>query len=200
MTTIHWKSFAILSRPLALSISLFLFSVLGFLFAQAPQEVDEPKTRESYHAAQVRYAQSYLDLTKHELKVAEQIKQSISAHSLEQKRSDVKVAEEQLRVVSSPVGETETTPIRLRFAEEDAKHARNDYMKAVAAQKGNKAAFTDSQVETFRLKAEVAKHRLNVMSNPAHMMSLLDHMHWEINRLSEDLLALQSQVEELKEK
>lgn len=199
MTTIHWKTIAILLRRLALSILLVVFPVFCFVFAQAPQATDV-RSRESYHADQVLYAQSYLDLAKHQLKVAEQFKTAFSAHSLEQKRNDVKIAEEQLRVASLPVGETDTAPIRLRFAEEDAKHARNDYMKAVEAQKRNKAAFTDAQVETFRLKAEVAKHRLKVMSDPVHMMSLLDHMHWEINRLNEDLSALQSQVEELKER
>jgi hypothetical protein len=154
-------------------------------------------TRQSYHESQIQYAQSYLELAKLELRIAEDHKTTLSNNAAQQKRNMVKIAEEQLRVASLPIGEGDTVPVRMRYAEENAKSSRQEYLNALSSTKESRFAFTDDQLERLRLKAEVARHRLSVMTNPIHLMSLLDHMHWEIDRLNEDLIMLQARIETL---
>ena len=147
---------------------------------------------ESYREALVLYSQAYLDLAKYDLESAQKISSSLSISALERRRLAVKVAEERLRVAMLPPGEIDTTSIRMHYAEEYAKSARRSYLQAAASQ-----TFTDAQLERLRLKSVLAARAATVMSNPVHVMSLLDHMHWELDRLKEDVAALQLRIEEL---
>lgn len=151
---------------------------------------DSPSTQ--YDVAQVAYSQACLDLARFELKSAEAIQSSLSLGTLERRRLAVKVAEERLRVSTSQEAGTDTMEVRLRFAEETAKKARQDYLAALAS-----PTFGASQVEHLRLKSEVAKRRFQVMQNPVHLMSILDHMHWEIERLTDAVIALELKIQDV---
>lgn len=110
----------------------------------------------------------------------------------ERRRIAVKIAEERLKVAISEEADTDTAQVRLRFAEESAKKARHDYLRGLASK-----TLTASQVEFLRLKAEVAKRKFELMQNPVHLMSILDHMHWEIERLNDAVTALELKVQEI---
>ena len=173
---------------------VFLLSACGLcriLIAQESPQVQAVTSPDNFEDVQVLYAQSCLDLAKFELKSAEEIESSLSFNALERRRLAVKIAEERLRVAKLPAGENDTVSLHLRFTEEKAKKARSDYLRAVASK-----AFTASQIEHMRLKAEVAKRQFAVMSNPIHLMSMLDHMHWEIDRLNEAVIALELRIAE----
>lgn len=97
-----------------------------------------------------------------------------------------------MKVAISEEADTDTAQVRLRFAEESAKKARHDYLRALASK-----TLTASQIEVLRLKAEVAKRKFELMQNPVHLMSILDHMHWEIERLNDAVTALELKVQEI---
>ncbi|HIE99484.1 MAG TPA: hypothetical protein EYG03_12055 [Planctomycetes bacterium] len=55
-------------------------------------------------------------------------------------------------------------------------------------------------IKEFRLKAEVAELRMAIWNNPeTNVLSLLDHMHWQLERVSEEVLDLQKRVDKLEE-
>lgn len=155
------------------------------------QEKSDPSAAQ-YDEAQVAYSQACLDLARFELKSAEAVKSSLSIGALERRRLAVKVAEERLKVAMSQDTDKDTSKVRLRFAEETAKKARQDYLRASAS-----TTFSSSQIEHLRLKSEVAKRKFEVMQNPVHLMSIMDHMHWEIERLNDAVTALELKLQEV---
>ncbi len=114
---------------------------------------------------------------------------------MEIRRKKVKVAEEQLRVAKLSAAETDTVPIHVRFAEESAKATQLEYSRVAAYTREVAQVYSESQVELFRLRAQVAQCRLEVLRDPSHLLSLLDHLHWQIDRLNEDIVSMQSRLE-----
>ncbi len=188
MTTIFskwtWSIFCLLS-----------FCLLAFVSGQDELQVEVSNSPESFREAQILYSQAYLDLAKFDLESAEKVKSSLSFSALERRRLAVKVAEERLRVAMLPPGENDTVTVRMHYAEEYAKSARRDYLQAIASK-----SYTDAQRERLRMKSVLATRAVSVMSNPVHLMSLLDHMHWELDRLNEDVVTLQLRIEELEKR
>lgn len=109
---------------------------------------------------------------------------------------NVAVAKEQLRLVKVPDGDA--IQLHLKYAQEMASAAAGDYQRAFKAKAAFDGAYSDLQIRELRLKAEVAQLRLAIWSNPGiNLLSLLDHMHWQIERVSEEVLDLQKRVEKL---
>ena len=56
----------------------------------------------------------------------------------------------------------------------------------------------DFEMAELRLKSEIAKLRLEIWSHPGtNVLSLMDHMHWQLERVSEEVLDLQRRVDKL---
>jgi hypothetical protein len=165
---------------------------LGPLMAQVSAQAKSDALSKQYDEAQVAYSQACLDLARFELKSGEAIQSSLSIGAIERRRIAVKVAEERLKVAMSQEAESDTSQVRLRFVEESARKARQDYLRALDSK-----TFSSSQIEHLRLKSEVAQRRFEVMQNPVHLMSIMDHMHWEIERLNDAVTALELKVQEV---
>lgn len=164
----------------------------GVLMAQVSAQERSDASAIQYDEAQVAYSQACLDLARFELKSAESVKSSLSIGALERRRLAVKVAEERLKVAMSQEADRDTSKVRLRFAEETARKAKQDYLRASAS-----TTFSSSQIEHLRLKAEVAKRKFEIMQNPVHLMSIMDHLHWEIERLNDAVTALELKLQEV---
>ena len=106
----------------------------------------------------------------------------------------VAVAREQLRLATEPGGDA--IELHVTHAQSEAGIATDAYQRALKAVEADPSLYNDLQIKNFALEAEVAKLRLAVWANPGtNTLSLLDHMHWQIQRVSEELLDLQQRVD-----
>ncbi len=148
----------------------------------------------------VRYARAYLELAEVELRLAEESNRQIPGthprSSIARKENHVAVAKEQLRVAELGDKNGDASQVHLRYAEERARIAKRDYQQALEM-KNRKQVYSDLQLQRLRLKAEVAEFRVALWSDPDNVLSALDHVHWQVERLSEEVIDLQMQLDEL---
>lgn len=175
---------------------LVLVAVACFISpSQGLGQLSEPDTdvsiKDGFAKSQIRYAQACLDLATVEYEAAMEAESSHSPAALQRLANSIKVAEEQLRVAKLPRSESDTVPVHLRYAEEKAKLAKRTYLGALERNKKRSGTYSELHLEQLRLKAEVAESRLAVWSNPAQILTYLDHIHWEIDRLGEAIIDLQ---------
>ncbi len=197
-----------LIRHVGLAALLCGISLLRAIsFAQQPQP--SPGTQPATPASEgvigqidplVRYARAYLELAQVELQLAEQSNREVpGTHSVSfiaRKENRVEVAKEQLRVALLGTIEGDASQIHLRYAEECARLAKRDYQRALEM-KNRKQVYSDLQLQLLRLKAEVAEFRVALWSNPQNVLSALDHVHWQLERVSEEVVDLQLRLDEL---
>lgn len=58
---------------------------------------------------------------------------------------------------------------------------------------------SDARIEKMRSYAELCRLRLEIHSEPINQLQLLDHLHWETHRLSEEILLLNRRIDNLEE-
>ena len=148
-----------------------------------------------------QYAESYLKLAELQLHIRRDANRKLpnlfSTAEIERYEMNVKVAKEQLRLVIGYRGDA--IELHLNYAQGKASVAEADYQRALKAQDTlTPPIYGELQIKEFQLKAEVARLRLAVWSNPGtSVLSLLDHVHWQIERVSEEVLDLQKRVDKL---
>jgi hypothetical protein len=180
-------------------VAFCILSLIGHIaFGQLADDLNSADPGDAYAKAQVRYAQACLDLARLELSVALQAESSYSTAALNRLRNNVKVADERLRVVKLPPSEVDAIPVHLRYAQEKARLVKSTYLQALANKTKN--AFSETQLEQLRLRAEVAESRLALWNYPAQTLSFLDHIHWEMDRLGEAIIDLQQRQDKYESK
>ena len=163
--------------------------------------VTQEQNAEILRAQQTRrYAEAYLELAEVQLEMLlnanRKLARTYSKREINRARVNVAVAKEQLRLVTEPEGDA--IQLHLKYAQEMAGVAAADYQRALKAKAALDGAYSDLQIQELQLKSEVAQLRLAIWSNPGtNVLSLLDHMHWQIERVSEEVLDLQKRVKKL---
>lgn len=187
-------------RFLHLSIGSLVLAMAFFLL---PADGQDEVAGDGPPNMMKRYAEAYLKLAEVQLERRLEANEAspglFSKRQLDRGRLNIEIAREQLRLASVPAGDA--VELHVKRAQEAATVAEADYQKALKAVKITPRAYTPLQVEEFRLKSEVAHLRLAVWGNPnVSVFSMMDHVHWQLERLSEEVIELQSRVDKLEMK
>jgi hypothetical protein len=82
-----------------------------------------------------------------------------------------------------------------------AKEEYQKFLKAREAKLADPILYNKHELNELRLKAELAKLRFAIWSEPeSNMLSIFDQVHWQLERLSEEVLELQRRFEILEHK
>lgn len=192
------------ARFLYLATGVFACALCMFVFqAMAQTQTTQDTTPEDPGTELMRrYAEKYLKLTEVQLELRLEANRKspkvYPANEISRYRMNVEVARERLRLVTAP--DSDTIELHFKYAQEKAKVAEELYQNALKAKAKSPSAFSELKIRELQLKAEVAQLRLDIWSSPgADVLSILDHMHWQIERVSEEVLDLQRRVDKLSE-
>lgn len=149
----------------------------------------------------VQYARAYLRLTEIELKNAQnqnaKVRGVVSVVEIDRLRMNVAVARTQLQNALRP-RDVNKMQVHLRYAETKLATAKTELQLALKSRKKNIRSVSAGEIERLKLVAEVAQYRLEMWRDPAYLPSLLDHMQWQIDRLSEEITQLHKRTQMLK--
>lgn len=194
-----------------MSRSTFLRAIAALsclvLIAPSFATADEPKVGGAEKAAgpgdenlDVQLAKARLDLAKVELqrvlKANERFAGTYSESTVELLRSNVDIAQARLEA-SSGAGVADLHAAHLRELENELKIAELRWETAVRLNKSVPNSIDAQQVESRRLRVEVARLALARARQPARVATPMDHMQWQLERLQQELLDLTVRVDEL---
>ena len=143
--------------------------------------------------ALIRYADARLRLAEVNLEEAleqnERVAGVVSDMEVEQLKANVELARRQLEITKRFNLGT-TVPTQVTAAEAAAKIADLDLSTALKANEKLPGAITESRIKRLRIKAEMAKIRVELWKDPVYIPSLMEEMQWQIDRLTEQVIEL----------
>jgi len=172
--------------------------------------VGEPKQREAAIVRNESNGNLDMQLAKARLKLANLELKRVSAANkrlpglyslvtIELLRRDVNIAQMRLDALSRS-GAANTHAAHLRWLESTVKIAEFRWKTAERLRERSPELSEASQVETQRLRAEVARLALARARDPARVATPVDHMQWQLDQLRQELLELTLRVEILSSK
>lgn len=164
--------------------------------AQAPAARSEIAA--SSHAAD--YARACLRLARAEMAAAtEQDRRApgtISPYDLQRLTWHVRFAEQNLSYAHQGADESQ---VLAGYLELRARLAELDLRAAETLHDANPSTITPAQLERARSYAEVCRTRLAMAQDPLSPSQQLEHVHWVVQRLSEEVVLLNERVEALEQ-
>ena len=166
----------------------------GILLALAgAEETDKPTSvRTQYHDVLVQIAEV-------ELQIANEANRKTPgvyvAQTMARLKTNVDVAQKLRERAAMDYGDMPEAHVL--YAEARAQLAEKDYLTAVEVSKRNPNSIPELRLEKIRLNAELAKLRVEMWKHPGNVSSLVDHMQWEIDQLSQEILQLHKRLERL---
>jgi len=149
---------------------------------------------------QIQYHQALVELAELEYQTAMESNRkaagAIAGWNLDRLKKNVMLSKKLLENAMRDAGDDMST-LHIVHAKELAKMAASDYRTALESKRLNPSAISAYRLEKTRLTAEIARLRVEMWKEPTSVSSLVDHMHWEIDRLSRDVLDLQQRLERL---
>ena len=183
-------------NPLLSALALLAFcSAAQSCLGQQSQPSADNTPESSRYELLVQYAKTNLDLAKVELQQAVEINAESSGAiprlTIERLRSNVAVAKEQLSEAElASYGGQER--VRLRHAEEKIRVAK------LALDAGRKQAqdgfVTELELQRLQLRYDLARLSLTLIKNPENFVTLLHRLEAQVNRLSEEILAIDQRI------
>jgi hypothetical protein len=148
----------------------------------------------------VAYARACLKLAEAELDEAEEqnrrSKKSVTDYDLKRLQLHVRFAQQNFSIAEQggDYGQSIVGYIKMQshLAELDLKTSEELHQKYASPA-------TEVQLERIRRYAEVCRLRLELIRDPVSALEIVDHLHWETHRLSEEMLLLNRRVERLEE-
>jgi hypothetical protein len=161
------------------------------------QELPEPADPAVAEDLRVRYAEACLQLARVEyeraLELLRKVPGSRNTTRIDWLKGNVKVAEEQLKIARD-FEHGSTMPLQAAHAEATAKSAEQDFQRVKQVSERSPGTIPKLQLDSLRLKAEVARLRAKMWRDPTYVPSLLDQMQWQIDRLTEALIEVDQRV------
>ncbi len=182
--------------------ALVIFSFLPISLANG-QAGDESQPKKS-DPIRLRYAQLNLELaeTQLERRLEQNEKmpnvQPVSPYEIRRYEMNVEVAKKQLAAAKHGADAVEVHLQRAKEQMQVAKEEYQNFLKAREAKAADPILYNKHELNELRLKAELAKLRFAIWSEPeSNMLSIFDQVHWQLERLSEEVLELQRRFETL---
>ncbi len=150
-----------------------------------------------------RNAEAHLELAEVQLEIRldanKRAPNAFTAKEIDRSRGHVEVAREQLRLAMM-ASDGDAADLHVSYAQSEANVTGGIYQRALKATEADPSAFSQLKLRELRLEAEVAQLRLAIWSNPGtSTLSIIDHMHWQIEQISEEVVDLQERVGRLSE-
>ena len=177
-------------------------TLVGFVHWQdnfTPAREQQAMAEES-DSLSVDYSRACLRLAQAEL--AEALEQnrrfanSVTDYDLARLRLHVRSAQQNVSYAEQGADHSQTI---IGHVELQAELAQLDLEAARRLRKKHQDSVSDAQLERLRVYAQVCELRAQLVRNPVSALTLMDHLHWETHRLSEELLLLNRRVERLEE-
>ena len=162
-------------------------------FASSQEEKPKVGLLEQYARAQMRLAE--IDLRRVEEYNA-RVPHTFPTLYVEELRSNLEAAREQVKFVQTS-GEQDLFQLQLRSLATSARMAQNDFNQANEVNKTMPGAIRQVDLDQLSATADVATLRLKLAEESGKSGSPIDLIHWHVERLSSEVLALQRRVDEL---
>jgi hypothetical protein len=181
-----------MSRPVVPWIVCCAAAAFGLGWALSPGNAQEKNSE----PVQVRSARTQLRLAEITLMKAQRMNQRVGgavvAETVAEYREDVEVAKAQLAAAQAGGGENQFATW-LRSAQAALHAAQNRWQSAVAANQGMPGTFDELEIERLRLRAELARLRLQRGQTLANQPRI-EQLQWQVNLLRDEVQHLSEQV------
>ena len=174
---------------------MMLFSLVGGLLLVLVSATET----ESSSGVQVQYHDVLVQIAEVDLQIANESNRkspgSFPGQTIQRLQTNVDVARK-LRERAT-LGYGDMPEAHVLFAEARAQLSEHNYRSAIKARELDPNSVGELKLEKIRLAAELARLRLEMWKHPESLSSLVDHMQWEIDQLSQEILELHRRVERL---
>ena len=188
----------------AIMALLFVALVTPAAFAAETADDERPRAGPAplyFSKVYEDYAEASVALAEVELRIARESNRRVphvfSEVDLERRAMNLAVANDRLNVARTTSEVGTTVPLFIQQAREKAATTARVYERAREMQQLYGPSVSELVLERHRLAANVARLRLKVWEDPHHLLSLVDRMQWQIDRLSDEVVDLHKQVEML---
>jgi len=187
---------------LLLGVGIFV-GYFGACFVMTSAQEPTPSSPEASgtdrNRLRVRYAEASVELAQIEVQLRQEANRrtpnTYTPSQLEHCEANVQLAKEQLRLAQQPASaDADFVSVYLLQAENRARNARQTYTDALESNRLD-PAYSALKLRRLELEAERSQLRLAMWQDPSN--TLLEHIHWELDRVSEELLALEQKVDRL---
>lgn len=148
----------------------------------------------------VAYARASLRLAKAELAETreqnQRVKNSVTEYDFKRLLLQVRFAEQNLSYAEHGADYSQSIVQHIAL---QSQLADFDLETAESLRSKDESLITDVQLERLRSYAEACRLRMKMTSDPVSTLSLVDHLHWETHRLSEEILQLNRRIARLEE-
>ena len=171
-----------------------LLALMAPCVGVAQDEVEKPKKLSGYELS-VKYAKTRMNLAETELRLAQEARSgAVPKMRIERLRSGLEIARRQYEeAVAASSGGNER--VQLRHAEERIRLAEIELETGRRMLK--QRLVQPLEVERLELKYELARLRLQVLKNPENFTTLLHYMETRVDRLADEILAIDQRVSKL---
>ncbi|QEG35967.1 hypothetical protein [Bythopirellula goksoeyrii] len=197
-------------KTFVLSISIIVLAICSTASTQqqsdetvdrvSPAPYNSPSENMPEDNLSVAYARACLRLAKAELAEAREqnrmVKKSVTDYDITRLIMQVRLAEQNLSHAEQ--GSDFSQSIK-GHVELQSQLADYDLKAAEELRNKNERLITDAQIERLRSYAEVCRLRMKLTCDPVSALALVDHLHWETHRLSEEVLQLNRRIARLEE-
>ncbi len=181
------------SQQRALALTFCLCAFFATQFVKSQEEKPSVGFLEQYAKAQEKLAE--VDLRRVEEYNA-RVPHTFPALYVDELRSNLETAREQVKFVRAN-GQQDLVQLQLRGLATSAQMAENDFNQAKEVNRTMPGAIRQIDLDKLRAVADVASLRLKLAEESVKSGSPIDIMHWHMERLSSEMQALQSRVDEL---
>ena len=154
---------------------------------------------ESSSGVQVQYHDVLVQIAEVDLQIANESNRkspgSFPGQTIQRLQTNVDVARKLHE--RATLGYGDMPEAHVLYAEARAQLSENNYRSAIKARELDPNSVSELKLEKIRLAAELARLRLEMWKHPDSLSSLVDHMQWEIDQLSQEILELHRRIERL---
>jgi hypothetical protein len=160
--------------------------------------VDARETENSSNV-RVQYYEVLVQIAEVDLQIAAEsnrkVRGSFPGQTIQRLQTNVDVARKLHE--RATLGYGDMPEAHVLYAEARAQLSENNYRSAIKVRELDPNSMGELKLEKIRLSAELARLRLVMWKHPESLSSLVDHMQWEIDQLSQEILELHRRVERL---
>lgn len=187
-------------RRIALCAGVMLLAMVAA--AKTIAEDSEPSANVAGRVEQrVAFAAACLKLAEAELAEAEdlnrRVENAVSEFEVERLKKCVALAQNNYSYAQQGVDYSQSIA---EYVQARADLAELDLKMAEEVKAKHPDHISDAELAKLRCYAEVCRLRVALSDEPVSTMSIIDHLHWETHRLSEEVLQLNRRLERLEKK
>jgi hypothetical protein len=173
---------------------------VAWLHSLSPAQENASSEVHSAAELEIAYAGACLRLAKAELAEAEEenrrYKNSVTPYDLERLRHHVRAAEQNVSFAEQGADVSQSI---LGHVQLQSRLAGLELRIANELHQNDVEFFSAEQLERLQASAELLRLRVELVRHPASTLNLIEHLHWETHRLSEEILLLNRRIEKLEE-